>query len=203
MPNACDLEKLLELEQLLMDKFKPCLNVDPVARGSGYHSPMSELAKDKLRKERGQLIYVYNTANKKLLYVFDSKQSTYSFMKIHHKTLNRHLKDKLPYLNSFLFTLKPLCKPLELHTPLSHSLVQNLPLFASSLKAFLEMVDVKRKVYKAAFCSGQKVSAENVKTPALTRTFPSINKLASHLKGDKVTIRGYLKGGKIGLYRKQ
>jgi hypothetical protein len=53
----------------------PNLNVDLIAGGYfGYHAPMSEDIKNKLRKERGHNIYVYDLSIFNLIYISDSKQ---------------------------------------------------------------------------------------------------------------------------------
>lgn len=44
-------EQVLELEQYYIDSLSPNLNVDLVAGGyNGYHKPMSQAARDALRK---------------------------------------------------------------------------------------------------------------------------------------------------------
>ena len=40
MKNPASLEQVIELEQSLIDTLKPILNVDLVAKGTGYHEPM-------------------------------------------------------------------------------------------------------------------------------------------------------------------
>jgi group I intron endonuclease len=54
-------ENAVELEQFYMDLFDSELNVDRDTTGSqGYHTPMSEEAKLRLRSERGISVYVYS-----------------------------------------------------------------------------------------------------------------------------------------------
>jgi hypothetical protein len=53
----------------------PGLNVDSLAGGySGYHTPMSQAAKEALRKTRGTSIYLYDNITKSLIYISESKQ---------------------------------------------------------------------------------------------------------------------------------
>jgi hypothetical protein len=42
MDSQSSLDQIVTLEQHLIDTLKPNLNVDLVARGTGYHSPMSQ-----------------------------------------------------------------------------------------------------------------------------------------------------------------
>jgi hypothetical protein len=53
----------------------PNLNVDLIAGGySGYHTPMSQTAKEALRKIRGTPVYIYDNITKSLIFISDSKQ---------------------------------------------------------------------------------------------------------------------------------
>ena len=77
---------------------------------------MSEEARIKLRKLRGQVFflffvfvfYVYDTSTKTLIFIFDSKQFAYDNINIDHLTLNNCLYEGSLYLNRFLFSLEPL-----------------------------------------------------------------------------------------------
>ncbi len=60
MDEKASLDEVVRLEQHLIDTLKPSLNVDLVASGSGYHEPMRQEIRDKLRKQRGTPIYVYD-----------------------------------------------------------------------------------------------------------------------------------------------
>ena len=80
------LEQVVELEQHFIDSLKPNLNVDLVASSSGYHEPMSQEIRDRLRKQRGTPVYFYNADDFTLLYVFESKQHMYNSINIHHTT---------------------------------------------------------------------------------------------------------------------
>ena len=76
-------EQAIELEQYYIDILSPKLNVDIVAGGyNGYHTPMSEEAKDRLRKLRGTPIYLYDTFTTSLIFISDSKQWLYDNIKI-------------------------------------------------------------------------------------------------------------------------
>jgi len=59
MDIGSTLDEVIDLEQKFIDNLNPNLNVDLVASGSGYHNPMSQNMRDKLRKERGTPIYAY------------------------------------------------------------------------------------------------------------------------------------------------
>jgi hypothetical protein len=68
-------EQVLELEQYYINLLSPNLNVDLIAGGyNGYHTPMSEIAKEALRKLRGIPIYIYDNVTKSLIFISDSKQ---------------------------------------------------------------------------------------------------------------------------------
>ncbi|WP_190869064.1 NUMOD1 domain-containing DNA-binding protein [Actinomadura sp. RB99] len=61
--------------------------------------------RDKLRKERGVPIYVYDAKDFTLLYIFESKQQMYSLIKIHHNSLNACLATGILYVDTFFFSL--------------------------------------------------------------------------------------------------
>jgi hypothetical protein len=88
MDIGSSLGEVIALEQQFIDTLNPNLNVDLVTSGSGYHEPMSYEMRDKLRKERGTPVYVYNAETLDLLYIFEAKQHIYSSISIHHTTLN-------------------------------------------------------------------------------------------------------------------
>lgn len=82
MDDNSSLEQVVELEQHFIDSLKPNLNVDLVASSSGYHEPMGQEIRERLRKQRGIPVYVYNTDDLALLYVFESKQHMYDSISI-------------------------------------------------------------------------------------------------------------------------
>ena len=103
MDEKASLEQVVELEQYFIDILKPNLNVDLIASSSGYHSPMSQEMRDKLRTLRGTPVYMYDIKNFNLLYIFDSKQQAYSLISIHHVTLNGCLNSGNIYLDNFFY----------------------------------------------------------------------------------------------------
>ena len=70
LDEKSSLEEVVQLEQHFIDSLKPNLNVDLVASSSGYHSPMCQVIRDKLRKDRGIPVYLYSADDFTLLYVF-------------------------------------------------------------------------------------------------------------------------------------
>ena len=48
-----NLDEIVALEQYLIDNFKPCLKVDLVASGTGYHEPMLQEIRERFRQIRG------------------------------------------------------------------------------------------------------------------------------------------------------
>jgi len=103
MNENSSLEDVVALEQHFIDTLKPNLKVDLVASGSGYHEQMNEEMRKKLRKERGTPVYIYNSKDLTLLYVFDSKQQIYDLINMHHVTLNNCLTTGKLYLDTFFF----------------------------------------------------------------------------------------------------
>ena len=185
-----NLDEVVKLEQLLIDTLKPNLNVDLVAGGiNGYHKPMSQEAKDKLRKIRGTCIYLYDMTSKSLIFISDSKQWLYSNIGIHHISLNNCIIDGKLYLNRFLFSM---------------DIISELP-YESILTSedLVLLINTIISQYKPNQPKSKKVLSENVLNHNLNFTFSSIGELAKHLKGDKSTIRKYILGRSEGLYRKQ
>jgi hypothetical protein len=86
----------------------PNLNIDLVAGGyNGYHTPMSQDGRDILRTLRGTAIYIYDSLNKSLIFISDSKQWLYDNIRIHNITLNNCIinGNLYLYLKRFLFSL--------------------------------------------------------------------------------------------------
>ena len=183
-------EQVIKLEQLYIDSLSPSLNVDLKAGGyNGYHQPMSEEAREKLRNLRGTKIYIYDTTTKSLIFISDSKEWLYKNISIHHISLHNCLVDGNLYLNRFLFSLDIISE-----FPYESLLNTNL---------LIKLIEVVRSEYKPNQPKSKKIYAENILSPELSRTFLSIGELSRHLKGDRSTIRNYILGRSKGLYRKQ
>jgi len=185
--ETASLGEVVKLEQYLIDTLKPSLNVDLVASGSGYHGPMRQEIWDKLRKERGTLIYVYDIQDFSLLYLFESKQHMYDTINIHHKTLSNCLDTGDTYLDAFFFSLDLLEDSDKLNL--------------LNLEEIKELVSNKRDLYKVKHPAAKSILAEFKDDSSKNLEFPSLNSLANHLKGDRQVIREYLKGDKSGYYR--
>jgi hypothetical protein len=181
------LEEVIELEQHFIDSLGPNLNVDLIPSSSGYHEPMSQEIREKLRKQRGTPIYVYKADDFTLLYIFVSKQYTYNSIGIHHKTLNDCLDTGNLYLDTFFLSLDLIYESLE----------TNLV----SLDEIKNLISEKREIYKIKHPSAIIILAEFKDDSSKNLVFNSLNSLASHLKGDRQVIRQYLKGNKSGYYR--
>jgi hypothetical protein len=187
MDENSSLEQVVQLEQYFIDTLKPNLNVDLIVSSSGYHDPMSMEAREKLRKERGISIYVYNAEDFTLLYVFYSKQHMYDSINIHHNTLNDCLNKGIVYLDTLFFSLDLI----------KESTKTNF-LGLDELKS---LVIDKRDVYNIKHPASKVILAEFKNDEKKNLKFSSLNSLAKHLKGDRVTIREYLTGKKSGYYR--
>ena len=183
-------EQAIELEQFYIDLLSPELNVDRVAGGfDGYHTPMSQEARDRLRKLRGQTIYVYDTLTKTLIFISDSKQWLYVNIKIHHVTLNACLDESTLFLDRFLFSVDPV-----LEFPYESVLAEN---------DLISLIEEVRSQYTPNQPKSKSILAENIVDPKLTKTFTSLGELAKHIKGDRGTIRNYVSGKSTGLYKNQ
>lgn len=186
MKDSSTIKKILNLEEYFIKKYSKnkLLNIEVVPR-SGYHLPMSEEAKNKLRKIRGQPFYVYDNLSKSLIFIFDS----YNNINIDHRTLDECLYDGKLYLDRFLFTLEPL---LEFSF---ESLI--------NLEELQNLIIEQRYKFKIKQPASKIINVENKYNPLLNKQFNSISEFANSVKGDRSTIRDYVNGKKTGLYRGQ
>lgn len=187
MNEDSSFNQVVELEQHLIDSLKPNLNVDLVARGSGYHEPMSQEIREKLRKMRGTPIYMYSAKDFTLQYIFESKQQLYNLTKIHHVTLSACLNLGNIYLDTFFFSLDII----------EESPGTNL-LYLDKMK---DLVSDKREIYKVKHPAAKSILGEFKDDAKKNIEFYSLHSLANHLKGDRQVIRKYLTGEKLGYYR--
>lgn len=187
MDENSSLEQVVELEQHFIDSLKPNLNVDLVASSSGYHEPMGQEIRERLRKQRGIPVYVYNTDDLALLYVFESKQHMYDSISIHHNSLNDCLNLGNLYLDTFFFSLDLI----------EESTITNI----LTLDEIKSLVSDKRDKYLIKQPAAKSILAEFKDDSSKNLEFYSLNSLANHLKGDRKVIRDYLKGNKLGYYR--
>lgn len=181
------IDKVVKLEQYFIDRLKPSLNVDLVASSSGYHEPMNQEIRDRLRKQRGTPIYIYNVEDFTLLYIFESKQHMYNNINIHHKTLNNCINAGDIYLDTFFFSIDLIEES------------ENTNIL--SLDEIKKLVFNKREIYNVKHPAAKGILAEFKDDSSKNLIFPSLNSLANHLKGDRQVIREYLKGEKSGYYR--
>jgi hypothetical protein len=187
MDENSSLNEVVKLEQYLIDTFKPSLNVDLIASSSGYHEPMSQEIIERLRKKRGTPVYIYNAEDFTLLYIFESKQHMYDSINIHHKTLNNCLNGDTIYLDTFFLSLDKI----------EESERTNL-LILDEIK---KLINQKRSTYIVKHPTSKPVLAEFKDDSSKNLLFSSLTSLANHLKGDRKTIREYLKGERSGYYR--
>jgi hypothetical protein len=187
MNENSSLEQVVALEQHFIDSLKPNLNVDLVASSSGYHEPMSQEIREKLRKQRGTPVYMYDTEDLTLLFIFESKQQAYNLINIHHVTLNDCLDSGNLYLGFSFFSLDLIEESSE--TKL---------LSVDDIKS---LVSDKRDKYKVVHPASRSIIAEFKDDAKKNIEFYSLNSLAKHLKGDRQVIRKYLTGEKSAYYR--
>ena len=187
MDQNSSLDEIVKLEQHFIDTLKPSLNVDLVASSSGYHEPMSQEIREKLRKQRGTSIYLYKAEDFTLLYIFESKQHTYDSINIHHKTLNNSLSSGTIYLDTFFLSLDQIEES------------ENINLL--TLEEIKELINKTRETYVVKHPASITIYAEFKDDSSKNLLFSSLTSLANHLKGDRHTIRQYLKGEKSGYYR--
>lgn len=201
MDENSSLDEVVSLEQHFIDTLKPSLNVDLVASrrykkkyiffyssgATGYHEPMGQEIRDRLRKQRGTPVYIYNVEDFTLLYIFESKQHMYDSISIHHKTLNNCLDAGTVYLDTLFLSLDLIEES------------ENTNLL--TLEGIKELVNEKRALYTVKHPASISILAEFKDDSSKNLEFSSLTSLANHLKGDRVTIRQYLKGVKSGYYR--
>jgi hypothetical protein len=188
LPAGSTTTQITELEQYYIDTLLPDLNVDPVAGGlDGFHGPMPQEQRDKLRKERGLVIYLYDTLLDGLVHIFLSKTILYDSLSIHHRTLSKHLESGAKYLDRFVF---------------SYTIIQqyakDMVLSLLDLNSLLTEVKSQYKVIQPA---RRPVMAENVLHPELSCRYNGINEFAKAIRGDRGTIRSHIDKGT--LYRNQ
>ena len=187
MNENSSLEEVICLEQHFIDTLKPSLNVDLIAKSSGYHEPMCQEIRDRLRKQRGTPVYIYNAEDFTLLYVFESKQHMYNSINIHHKTLNNCLNEGTVYLDTLFLSLD--------------QIEESEGINLLTLDKIKELIIEKRNVYSVKHPASISILAEFKDDSSKNLLFSSLTSLANHLKGDRKTIRQYLKGKKSGYYR--
>ena len=187
MNESSNLEQVVELEQHFIDKLKPNLNVDLIASSLRYHEPMTQEIREKLRKQKGTPVYIYNAENFFLLHIFESKQHMYNSINIHHKTLHDCLYSGNIYLDAFFLSLD------EIEDTNYSKLL--------TLAEMKTLVNSKRDLYKAKQPGAKAIIAEFKGESIKNIEFYSLTSLARHLKGDRQVIREYLKGIKSGYYR--
>lgn len=187
MNENSSLDEVVRLEQYFINTLNPSLNVDLVASSSGHHEPMSQEIRDRLCKQRGTPVYVYNVEDFTLLYIYGSKQHMYDSINIHHNTLSNCLNTGDIYLDAFFFSLDLIEES------------ENTNLL--SLEEIKELVSNKRDSYDIKHPAAKGILAEFKDDSNKNLEFPSLNSLANHLKGDRQIIREYLKGERSGYYR--
>jgi hypothetical protein len=186
LDNNASIEDVLNLEKYYIDYFPKdnLLNIETIP-GSGFHLPMSDEARIKLRKLRGQVFYVYDTNTKTLIFIFDSKQLAYDNINIDHRTLNNCLYEGNLYLNRFMFSLEPI-----------NEFVYEALISLNELKT---LIKEQRYTQKSIQSTSKKIYVENITNPSLNREFDSISQFANYVKGDRGTIRLYI--NQTRLYR--
>lgn len=187
MNENSSLEEVVCLEQHFIDTLKPSLNVNLIAKSSGYHEPMSQEIRDRLRKQRGTPVYIYNVEDFTLLFIFESKQHMYDSINIHHKTLNNCLNEGAIYLDTFFLSID--------------QIEESEGLNFLTLNQIKELIIERRKVYSIKHPASISILAEFKDDSSKNLLFSSLTSLANHLKGDRKTIREYLKGKRSGYYR--
>jgi hypothetical protein len=143
--------------------------------------------RDKLRKQRGTPVFVYDANDFTLLFIFESKQYMINTINIHHKSLSACVDYGQLYLDTFFLSLDPI----------EESANTNL-LTLDEIKA---LVHKTREDSLVKHPAAKAILAEFRDDPSLNKVFHSLNSLAKKLKGDRETIRDHLKGTKSGYYR--
>jgi hypothetical protein len=178
------IKNVLNLEEYYINSYpkENLLNIETIPR-SGFHLPMSEEARQKLRKLRGQIFYVYDINTKTLIFIFDSKQFAYENINIDHRTLNNCLYEGNLFLNRFKFSLEPI----------QEFVYEDL----INLNELKFLIKEQRYTHKSIQSTSKKIFVENVSNPSLNREFDSISQFANYVKGDRGTIRSYINQNKL------
>jgi hypothetical protein len=184
LDDNASIEDVFNLEKYYIDSLpkNSILNIETTSR-SCFHLPMSEEARIKLRKLRGQVFYVYDTSTKTLIFIFDSKQFAYDNINIDHRTLNNCLYEGSLYLNRFMFSLEPI----------SEFVYESI----ISLNELKTLIKEQRYTQKSIQSTSKKLYVENITNPSLNREFDSIAQFANYVKGDRGTIRLYINRTKL------
>jgi hypothetical protein len=184
LEDNASIEDVLSLEKYYIDYYPKdsLLNIETIPR-SGFHLPMSEEARNKLRKLRGQVFYVYDSTSKSLIFIFDSKQFAYDNINIDHRTLNNCLYEGYLFLNRFMFSLEPI----------NDFVYEQL----ISLEKLKTLIKEQRYTQKSIKSSSKKLYVENITNPSLNREFDSISQFANYVKGDRGTIRSCINLSKL------
>ena len=187
LDDNASIDDVLNLEKYYIDSFPKdsLLNIESIPR-SGFHLPMSEEARIKLRKLRvrtQEVFYVYDTNTKTLIFIFDSKQFAYDNINIDHRTLNDCLYEGSLYLNRFMFTLEPISE-----------FVYEAIISLDKLK---NLIKEQRYTQKSIQSTSKRLYVENITNPSLNREFDSISQFANYVKGDRGTIRLYINQTKL------
>lgn len=182
--DNASIDEVLNLEKYYIDSLskESLLNIETTPR-SGFHLPMSEDARLKLRKLRGQAFYVYDTTTKTLIFIFDSKQFAYDNINIDHRTLNDCLYEGSLYLNRFLFSLEPI----------KEFVFEDI----ISLNELIILIKEQRYTQKSIQSTSKRLYVEYITNPSLNREFESISQFANYVKGDRATIRSYINQTKL------
>jgi len=153
---------------------------------------MSQEWRDFFRKSRGFGIYIYDITTRKLVFISDSIQYLADHVGIHRSTILRYSNSDKLFLHRFHIVRD--------YIP---ELVNREPL---TINQFIELLNRVRKDFDKAKIQPERktILAENIVNPRLTKTYPSILSFAKAVKGDRTTIRNYIKSSSDEkLYRKQ
>jgi Cytochrome C and Quinol oxidase polypeptide I/NUMOD1 domain len=154
-----------------------------------YIKPIKKEVLHKPRKERGTHIYMYNSEDFSLLYIFQSKRNMYRTININDKTLSNCLDTGALFLGAFLFSTGVI----------QESGDKNINLL--SLIEMKKLLSDKRKIYIIKHPASKFILAKFKGDSSKDQEFSSLHSLANHMKGDRKVIRDYLKGKKSGYYR--
>jgi hypothetical protein len=106
---------------------------------------MSQEMRERLRKQRGTSVYVYEAESLTLLHIFNSKQYMYNKIGIHHKSLQDCLDIGNLYLDYFFLSL---------------DLLETDNIKLLTLDEIIALVNLKRKFYKVKYPATKTILAE-------------------------------------------
>lgn len=189
LDKESSIDNCLDLEQYLINSLKPNLNIALYASTPG---PYSQDLKELFRESRGRKVFIYDTFQAKLVFIRKSVQYITDYVGIHRQSILRYTCNGQLYLKRFIISY-------DVITEINNEKLDILDKEEFKILLFKARLEHdKARIQPRA----RPILCENVIKPYLSKIYPSLNAFSVDVKGDRQTIRKYLRLG-TGLYRKQ